>query len=290
MTVNLDVPCHMGDLVPSYLRKISRAETHLQDLKAIIADYIEGRPHVLTKDAGDPSGPYRIRMTSGVPPEVSLISGDFIYNVRSALDHLAAALNPPNRKRSVYFPIFWKGVWEPHLESEDHAKANDRNKWISSTRKMAPEAIEILKRLQPDYDDKVGRSSERVVHYLDGINMLSNYDKHFEFPTVVTGIGQIRITYVLGDVPMEIIDGRDWGMFKEGTPIPQIPTDATDVELDAKARVVIQVTHPEGEVNIPDFFEHALKMMRDRVAFPLSPFIHVGNREVDGKENTSGVT
>ncbi len=145
----------MGDLVPSYLRKISRAETHLQDLKAIIADYIEGRPHVLTKDAGDPSGPYRIRTTSGVPPEVSLISGDFIYNVRSALDHLAAALNPPNRKRSVYFPIFWKGVWEPHLESEDHAKANDRNKWISSTRKMAPEAIEILKRLQPTMTTKL---------------------------------------------------------------------------------------------------------------------------------------
>jgi hypothetical protein len=60
--------------------------------------------------------------------------------------------------------------------------------------KMAPKAVEILKRLQPDYDDKVGRSSERVVHYLDGINMLSNYDKHFELPTVVAGIIQLRIT------------------------------------------------------------------------------------------------
>ena len=55
MTVNLDVPCHMGDLVPSYLEEnLSRPNTS-PDLKAIIADYIEGRAHVLTKDAGDPS-------------------------------------------------------------------------------------------------------------------------------------------------------------------------------------------------------------------------------------------
>ncbi len=210
-----------------------------------------------------------------MPSDVPLISGDFIYNVRSALDHLAAALNPPSRKRSVYFPIFWKGVWEPHVEGEDQGKANDRRKWTSSTRTMASQAVEILKRLQPDYDDNVGHSSERVVHYLDGINMLSNYDKHFVFPAVVAGIGQLRITYALGGVAMEIIDGRDWGMFKEGTPVPQIPTEATNVEMDAKARVVIRVTHPEGEVNIPDFFEHVLKMMRDRVAIPLSPYLYV---------------
>ena len=121
--------------------------------------------------------------------------------------------------------------------------------------------------------------------------MLSNYDKHLSSPPLSRELVKFGSLYVLGDVPMEIIDGQEWGMFKEGTPIPQIDRRMpTDVELDAKARVVIQVTHPEGEVNIPDFFEHALKMMRDRVAFPLSPYIHVGNREVDGKEDTSGVT
>lgn len=55
----------------------------------------------------------------------------------------------------------------------------------------------------------------------------------------------------------------------------KIPTEATNVEMDARARVVIRVTHPEGEVNIPDFFEHVLKMMRDRVAIPLGPYLHV---------------
>ena len=41
-------------------------------------------------------------MTSGVPPEVSLILGDFIYNVRSALDRLAAALNPPTGNEVLF--------------------------------------------------------------------------------------------------------------------------------------------------------------------------------------------
>lgn len=271
---SLDVPCRMSDLVPSYLRKISRAEKHLNDLKPIIADYIESRPYVLAKDPGDESGLYRIRMTSNVPSDIPLICGDFIYNIRSALDHLAAALNPPSRKRSVYFPIFWSGVWEEHSESEDEGKANDRKKWASSTRKMAPEAVEILKRLQPDYNE-VDHSDQRVVHYLDGINLLSNYDKHFEFPAVLAGIGQLRITYTLGGTTLEINDARDWGMFKEGTPLPQIPVSATNVEMDAKTRIVIRVTHPEGEVQIPDFFDHMLVMIRNRVAFPLSPYIHV---------------
>jgi hypothetical protein len=64
-------------------------------------------------------------------------------------------------------------------------------------------------------------------------------------------------------------------MFKEGTPLPQIPVSATNVEMDAKTRIVIRVTHPEGEVQIPDFFDHMLVMIRNRVAFPLSPYIHV---------------
>ena len=43
--------------MPSYLRKISRAEKHLEDLKPIIADYIESRPYVLAKISIGESGP-----------------------------------------------------------------------------------------------------------------------------------------------------------------------------------------------------------------------------------------
>jgi len=262
----------MSDFVPSYIRKISRAEKHLEDLKPIISNYIDSRPYVLTKDSSDESCPYRIHMTSSVPRDISLISGDFIYNIRSALDHLAAALNPPSRRRRVYFPIFWKGVWEEFSEGEDQGKLGDRRNWNSSTREMAPEAVEIIKRLQPDYD---ANDSDKKVHFLHGVNLLSNYDKHFEFPAVLAGIGQLTVTWVLDGISQVVTDARDWGMFKEGTRVSQIPAGATNVEMDAKARVVIRVTNPNGEVNIPVFFEHVLEMVRDRIAVPLSPYLYV---------------
>jgi hypothetical protein len=94
-------------------------------------------------------------------------------------------------------------------------------------------------------------SDQRFVHYLHGFNLLSNYDRHFEFPIVVAGIGQLRITYLLDGASLEITDSRDWAVLKEDRPVQQIPIEATNVVMGAKARVVIRVTHPEREVIFP---------------------------------------
>jgi hypothetical protein len=142
---------------------------------------------------------------------------------------------------------------------------------------MAPEAVQLIKGLQPDYDET--HDSERVVHYLHGVNLLSNYDKHFEFPAVLAGIGELTITYVLGGTTLFITDSRDWGMFKDGAPIPQIPAGASNVVMDAKARLVIRVSKPSGEVSIPNFFEHVLDMVRNRVAIPLSQYLYVAGSD-----------
>jgi hypothetical protein len=260
----------MSDLVPSYLRKIARAEKHLNDLKPIIASYVESQPYVLERD--DNSSPYRIHMTSGVPRDIPLISGDFIYNIRSALDHLAAALNPPSRRRSVYFPIFWSGVWDEPVEGEETKKTEDRQKWLTSTREMAPRAVEIIKRQQPDYS---AHNSDKEVHFLHGVNLLSNYDKHFELPAILAGVGEPTISWIGDGMRQSFTDSRDWGIVKEGTPVSAIPLDATDVQIDAKVHIVIRVTQPKGEVSIPGYFDRVLEMVRDRIAVPLSPYLYV---------------
>lgn len=258
--------------MPSYLRKIARAQKHLEDLKPIIAGYVDSQPYELARSSTDGSSLYRIHMTSSVPRDVPLISGDFIYNIRSALDHLAAALNPPNRRRSVYFPIFWKGVWLDPVDGEEAKRLEDRQKWQSSTRDMAPKAVEIIKAQQPDY---TAHNSEKEVHFLHGVNLLSNYDKHFELPAILAGIGEPIVRWKRDGLKHDFADARDWGIFKEGTPLPFIPLDAKDVEIDAKVHVVIRVTHPSGEVNIPGYFERVLEMVRDRIAIPLSPYLFV---------------
>ena len=92
---------------------------------------------------------YRLEYTRQPDDELAVIAGDFVYNIRSALDHLAASMVPSKNRYSVAFPIFWQGVWENSIEGENEQRVKDRARWVSCTREMPDEAVAILKDCQP---------------------------------------------------------------------------------------------------------------------------------------------
>src|SRR3954449_6844604 len=90
--------------------RLGRAEEHLDALREQVRSYLENRPYVpvvqneaqLQRDlssgavarwAADPPGKAKISIMATevrpVPSDVGLTAGDFIHNLRSALDHLA---------------------------------------------------------------------------------------------------------------------------------------------------------------------------------------------------------
>lgn len=74
--------------------KIKRANEHIADLKGRIADFEATNPYELVEQR-DPDDPERhqgiIRIHRPIPPEIPLVTGDAIHNLRTAFDHLACA-------------------------------------------------------------------------------------------------------------------------------------------------------------------------------------------------------
>jgi hypothetical protein len=95
-------------------RKVEWAETHFQNLEVVKNRFIERTPYTIGSEPDSKAGHeglHRFFPTSfeEVDPNIALIAGDIIHNLRSALDHLACHLvavagNPILDETA--FPIF----------------------------------------------------------------------------------------------------------------------------------------------------------------------------------------
>ncbi|XBQ17271.1 MAG: hypothetical protein ABL308_05180 [Oceanicaulis sp.] len=91
-------------------QKVERAYQHLAQLEGAAIQFFRTRPYSITADFDEAVQLYglRVAMTKPLPPVIPLIVGDFIHNVRSALEHVAsdlfaaAAGNEEARTRSKF--------------------------------------------------------------------------------------------------------------------------------------------------------------------------------------------
>lgn len=73
--------------------KIERARRHLRELESSVGSFMNTSPYEIyteETEAGDLL--YRVRVTESLPIECSLVLGDAVHNLRSALDYLAYEL------------------------------------------------------------------------------------------------------------------------------------------------------------------------------------------------------
>src|SRR5207247_1091541 len=73
--------------------------------------------------------------------DIALIAGDFLYNVRASLDHIAGCIVPAKRRGRANYPVLWQGVWEPSVPGEDKQRTFDRKTWIDCTSDMPADAV-----------------------------------------------------------------------------------------------------------------------------------------------------
>ena len=83
---------------------------------------------------------HRFHFTRQPGDDVAIVAADFVYNIRSGLDHLAPALVPPAHRTSVMFPIFFQGVWDDPVDGENEQRLKERKRWRTTTRHMHPDA------------------------------------------------------------------------------------------------------------------------------------------------------
>ena len=175
--------------------KLARANDHLEVLRDEIDSFLgtadAEKPYgsVLQKD--DETGKRRLcaSVHRRPPPQISILIGDCLHNLRSALDHLAWKLggDPPPNEKSSEFPIFW----DRSLFRKNPSGRSGYDK-IAGAEERAQAIIEDV---QP-----FNRADDPKLDPLWMLHELSTEDKH-RLP-VVTGLA------VEGGVEAQLIPGH----------------------------------------------------------------------------------
>lgn len=100
-------------MVDDVLEKIKRANTHLNEFQSALDRFKKTNPYEVSgkRDPKTREFIYYITKADPIPPDLSVISGDVLQNLRSALDYLVSTLiiaysGPAADISKCAFPIF----------------------------------------------------------------------------------------------------------------------------------------------------------------------------------------
>ena len=269
----------------SFDLKLDRAEQHLVDFDQQVASYVKGNPYTVTKGLEGKGKRerwvHRLRIEPISNPWLPIIAGDVLHNMRSALDHVAVASVPRNRRYDAFFPINEENIWEIDIHGNLLKKHDaSRKAWYTATQGMSKAARAIVKDVQP-YNRPDPLNIGRKHHALVLLSSLENADKHRELSVLVSGVKPTRVTGILPDgstepigfemIPNHILDND------AEIPLHETGLDpaAVNVKVEGTVQVLIGRT---GSLKTrgPFYFgllDEMLRFIRDEVVTPLGNLI-----------------
>jgi len=237
----------------SWRLKLQRAEKHFGELDDLLVPYgevneYEVRESVEHKSNKRPMWVYRV-FGMEPQPEFSIILGDFLFNVRSALDHIAVALVPSKRKDSASFPICTIDPHEIHSNDLKGDAARLRN-WKTATEGTPSDALAVIEFFQP-YNAQPGDIYRGIKllpedTILAVLSAFQNADKHRRLVTTASGLipeSVILRRHDTGEVvPTELVVGpQHLGQNGAAVRLPY------QVEVEAKGRTQIAASISKNE-------------------------------------------
>jgi hypothetical protein len=176
-------------LKPIHLR-MERASEHAADLRTEIARFLATNPYAVTHEFDTkampdefPPGPpvvaihrYRAEINAEVPDRISILAGDVLKDLRSALDYvawqlaLAKSASPPP---TTAFPIF----------GSEKLYERDKARFIGG---IDPTVHPVFDSVQPYH-----AGDKATIHPLWILHRMANDDKH-------------KLPHVVGSVPVQI--------------------------------------------------------------------------------------
>jgi hypothetical protein len=181
--------------IDSAKRKIARAREHLQALESCSTGYAGDETNLVVDES---EGAKKLRFHNDPPIDIAILAGEIIYQLRSALDHLAfelvqrnptGAALPKGWERDCHFPLCLKVPTQgsPPVVMSLPLPFNFFRKTLPG---ITPDAFAEVQRLQP-YNGGNGATQ------LGWIEQLANIDKHRHFHVVTPQAYQTE--YVLSD-------------------------------------------------------------------------------------------
>jgi hypothetical protein len=161
--------------------KLDRADAHLQDLRSQVGPFLGGPTHDFRGEIDAHAGKFAgyLVVHQEPPIEWSIIVGDFVHNLRSALDHLACLL-VPKPGRATAWPIY-----DDREDFDCAVRLAAKRKRRGPLTGLDPDgvAFKFIELAQP-YNGDHGAH----FHPLHNLAALSNEDKHRAILAVTAGI------------------------------------------------------------------------------------------------------
>jgi hypothetical protein len=249
----------------SYFLKLERAGEHLDELRRRLAPFSELQEFKLRRRVDKRGRPrtaaYSVYVDEPQDPMLPIIAGDFLYNLRSALDHAAVAKVPSKYKRTVSFPIFTEDPFEVDLEtgSDISARADQRDAWARCTAGMSPYVVQYLRdEVQPFTAVKRQPGGNAKDHLLAILSALQNADKHRQLIAVGIGLQVTTLTRQDGDV-VSSADLRcslpPGDLLRNGEEfLLDVPLD-TEIRIYGRAVAAFGVSESDGLRPFPELFD-----------------------------------
>jgi hypothetical protein len=184
---------------PSWDRKVERAERHLKDFEALIAPFQHRRGYPVSEGFetydGERLWTCRLDIPEPEDPLLPIIAGDLMFNLRSALDHLAHAM-VRRATRQTAFPLFTVDPHEQDPVTGEYLHREDRDRWLAMTKGFPKRAIPTVELVQAYHLKRHGRDPRYGALAL--LRAFQNADKHRRLAVIVGGFSGPIIWYQVG--------------------------------------------------------------------------------------------
>ncbi len=248
--------------------KLNRADKHFKDLQALAGSWERTHPHSVAHSVEGKEHSHVYRLVVNEPDErVAVIIGDFVNNMRAALDYLMGGLVPANRG-DLNYPIFDTDPFardpanpRKYLQRRPH----ERRLWRLCTDGLASEAVGLIKELQP-----FASPSHGGIHMLTLLRVLSNADKHRELTVTAEGLENAQL-YLNGKANKAITPGMA-GVVKAGKEVHRCSTPV-DVDIDGSPVIMIGAGTPKGARRAPGRAREMRLFVRGMIEWPLTPYL-----------------
>ncbi|MCW2898258.1 MAG: hypothetical protein JWO67_523 [Streptosporangiaceae bacterium] len=177
---------------------------------------------------------------------IPVVIGECLFNVRSALDHIAVANVPAPRKRQAQFPIITEDIEGP-ASPRTQKPLEDWNRW---TAEMTPPALAVVRAAQPYRHPHPENNSLAV------LSAFQNADKHRELNIVVYGLGDARVELPDGVIDMEQATGV-YGFLREGARVAMSP-ELIDVRVTGVPKLAMTRGRKEAHRELPVVLQDVL--------------------------------
>ncbi|MDA8373608.1 MAG: hypothetical protein M0Z91_05070 [Actinomycetota bacterium] len=169
--------------------RLERAEEHLNEIESLVGAFAAQEPFRLqeARDAQTGEWVYALELALSPSDKIPVVVGDFLHNVRSALNYLLIGMLPTTKHhRSLQYPISLKDPFgrDPATRRYLDRDPRVRRPWRILKSELQPGAYKIVWEFQP-FSAGI-RPGE--VNMLAMLGQLSNADKHRRLAVVSQGL------------------------------------------------------------------------------------------------------